>query len=72
MGFRNLGRILIDSGASGNYCRRCSLEGSQQYDEALQAQSSEVITVRLATGASVTVPKVSINLGVMFLDFNSV
>ena len=71
-GFSKPWTVLIYSGASGNYARRCSLEGSQQYAEALQAQSSDVITVRLATGARVTVPKVSINLGVKLLDFNSV
>ena len=63
---------MIDSGASGNYVRRRSLEGSQQYAEALQAQEGDSSTVRLATGARVTVPKVPLNLGLKFLDFDSV
>ena len=63
--------ILIDSGASGNYVRRRSLEGGQQYAEALKAHEGDVLTVRLATGARVTVPKVPLNLGVKLLDFNS-
>ena len=60
------------SGASDNYTRRCSLEGSQQYAEALKAHSDETITVRLATGTRVTVPRVLINLGVKVLDFDCV
>ena len=54
--------ILIDSGASSNYVRRRSLEGSQQYAEALKAHEGDVITVRLATVARVTVPEVPLNL----------
>ena len=38
----------------------------------LQAQEGDSVTVRLATGARVTVPKVSLNLGLKFLDFDSV
>ena len=71
-GFDKPWTILIDSGASGNCARRRSLEGSQQYAEALKAHSNETITVRLATGTRVTVPKVPINLGVKFLDFDCV
>ena len=71
-GFDKPYSILIDSGASGNFVRRRSLEGSQQYAEALKAQEGDVITIRLATGARVTVPKVPLNLGLKFLDFNSV
>ena len=70
-GFDKPWSILIDSGASGNYVRRRSLEGSQQYAEALKAQKGDTITVRLATGACVTVPKVPVNLGVKFGDFDS-
>jgi len=64
--------VLIDSGASGNYARRSTMEGSQQYAEALKARTSDVITVRLVTRTRVTVPKVAVNLGVKFLDFDSV
>uniref|UniRef100_H3H286 Integrase catalytic domain-containing protein n=1 Tax=Phytophthora ramorum TaxID=164328 RepID=H3H286_PHYRM len=64
--------ILIDSGASGNYARRSTMEGSRQYAEALVARTSDIITVRLATGTRVTVPKIPVNLGVKFLDFDSV
>ena len=71
-GFEKPWSILIDSGASSNYVRRRSLEGNQQYAEALKAQDGDSITVRLATGARVTVPKVPLNLGLKFLDFNSV
>ena len=45
--------------------------GGQQYAEALKAQEGDSITVLLATGSSVTVPKVPLNLGVEFLDFES-
>ena len=71
-GFGKPWSILIDSGASSNYVRRLSLEGNQQYAEAPKAQDGDSITVRLATGARVTVPKVPLNLGLKFLDFNSV
>ena len=70
-GFEKTWSILIDSGASSNYVRRRSLEGNQQYAEALKAQDGDSITVRLATGARVTVPKVPLNLGLKLLDFNS-
>ena len=63
---------FIDSGTSRNYVRRRSLEGNQQYAESLKAHDGVSITVRLATGARVTVPKVPFNLGLKFLDFNSV
>ena len=62
-GFDKPWSILIDSGASNNYVRRRSLEGSQQYAEALKAHEGDFITVRLATGSRVTVPKVPLNLG---------
>uniref|UniRef100_H3H512 RNA-directed DNA polymerase n=1 Tax=Phytophthora ramorum TaxID=164328 RepID=H3H512_PHYRM len=71
-GFDKPWTILIDSGASGNYARRSTMEGSRQYAEALVARTSDIITVRLATGTRVTVPKVPVNLGVKFLDFDSV
>ena len=64
--------ILIDSGASCNYARRLSLEGSQQYAEALKSHDGDSITVRLATGSRVTLPKVPLNLCVKFLDFDSI
>ena len=38
----------------------------------LKAHEGDVITVRLAPGARVTVPKDPLNLGVKFLDFNSI
>ena len=71
-GFEKPWSILINSGASGNYVRRQSLEGNQRYAEALKAHESDVITVRLATGTRVTVPKVPLNLGIKFLDFDSI
>ncbi|CAH0482008.1 unnamed protein product [Peronospora belbahrii] len=61
--------ILIISGASDNYVRRTTVEGSQQYAEALVARESD--TVCLATGTRVTVPKVPMDLIVKLLDFNS-
>ncbi|GMF52954.1 unnamed protein product [Phytophthora fragariaefolia] len=64
--------ILIDSGASGNYARRSTMKGSQLYAEALRACDRDIVTVRLATGTRVTVPKVPVDLGVKFLDFDSV
>ncbi|CAH0474159.1 unnamed protein product [Peronospora belbahrii] len=60
--------ILIDSGASGNYVRRATVEGSQQYAEALVARDSDTVTVRLAKGTRVTVPKVPMDLNVKFSD----
>ena len=72
IGFEKPWSILIDSGSSSNYVRRRSLEGSQQYAEALKTHDSDSITVRLATGIRVIIPKVPLNLDVKFLDFNSV
>lgn len=71
-GFAKPWKVLIDSGASGNYARRSTMEDSQQYAEALSARNHDHVTVRLATGTRVTVPKVPVNLGVKFLDFDSV
>ena len=71
-GFEKPWSILIDSGALCNYARRRSLEGSQRYAEALKAHEGDSITVRLATGSRVTVPKVPLNLGVKFLDFDNI
>ena len=65
-GFEKPWSILIDSGASGNYVQRRSLEGSHQFVKALKAYERDVITVRLETGAHVTVPKVPLNLVVKF------
>ncbi|POM81140.1 LOW QUALITY PROTEIN: Hypothetical protein PHPALM_929 [Phytophthora palmivora] len=70
-GFEKPWIVLIDSGASGNYVRRSTMEGSQLYAEALRVRPSDVVTVRLATGTRVTVPKVALDLGVKFLDFDS-
>ena len=64
-GFAYTWSILIDSGESVNYFRRRSLEESQRYDEALKAHR-DFITVRLPSGARVTVPKVLLILGVKF------
>ena len=57
-GFEESWSVLIDSGASGNNVQRRSLEGSQQYTEAMKAHIGDLIMVRLATGARVTVTKV--------------
>ena len=64
--------ILIDSGASCNYARLCSLERNPRYVEALKAHKGDTITVRLATGTLVTAPKVPVNLGVKLFDFDSI
>ncbi|ETO60134.1 hypothetical protein F444_21632, partial [Phytophthora nicotianae P1976] len=71
-GFVKPWRVLIDSGASGNYARRSTLEGSQLYAEALEVRTRDEISVRLATGTLVAVSKVSVDLNVKFLDFDSV
>ncbi|GMF59106.1 unnamed protein product [Phytophthora fragariaefolia] len=71
-GFDKPWTILVDSGASGNYAWRSTMEGSQLYVEALKARNRDIVTVRLATGTRVTVPKVPMNLGVKFVDFDSV
>ncbi|KAI9915704.1 hypothetical protein PsorP6_008042 [Peronosclerospora sorghi] len=44
---------------------------SRLYAESLEERSRDVITVRLATGVQVTVPKVSIDLKLKFEDFDS-
>ncbi|GMF19397.1 unnamed protein product [Phytophthora lilii] len=71
-GFNKPWKILIDSGASGNYARRSTIEGSQLYADALDARKGGLITVRLATRTLVTLSNVAVDLGVRFLDFNSV
>ncbi|ETO72896.1 hypothetical protein F444_11123 [Phytophthora nicotianae P1976] len=71
-GFAKPWRVLIDSGASGNYAHRSTLEGSQLYAVALEVRTRDEISVRLATGTLVTVSKVSVDLNVKFLDFDSV
>ena len=53
------------------YARRLSVKGSQHYVEALKAHESDHITVLLATGTRVTVPKIPLNLNIQFLDFDS-
>ena len=53
-GFDKSWSILIDSGASGNYFRRCSLEENPRYVEAIEAHKGDTITVRFATGTLVT------------------
>ncbi|GMF20254.1 unnamed protein product [Phytophthora fragariaefolia] len=71
-GFEKPWTILIYSGASGNYDRHSTMEQRQLYAEAIRACDRDIITVRFATGTSVTVPKVPVELGVIFLDFDSV
>ena len=71
-GFDKPWSILIDSGASGNHVRCCSLEGNPRYVEALKAHKVDTITVRLTTGTLVTAPKVPVNLGVKFFDFDNI
>ncbi|ETI37931.1 hypothetical protein F443_16229, partial [Phytophthora nicotianae P1569] len=71
-GFAKPWRVLIDSGASGNYARRSTPEVSQLYAEVLEVRTRDEILVRLATGTLVTVSKVSVDLNVNFLDFDSV
>ncbi|CAH0515725.1 unnamed protein product [Peronospora belbahrii] len=63
--------ILIDLGASGNYVRRATVEGSQKYAEAFVARESDKVTCPVATGTRVTIPQVPMDLDVKFLDFNS-
>ena len=67
-GFEKPWSILTDSGASSNYVRRRSLEGNHQYAETLQAHDGDCITVRLATGARVTVPNVPLRFEVFRLQ----
>ena len=63
---------MSDSGASGINARRSTLKGSEMYAEALQARGGDTVTVCLATGYHVTVPKVLVDLNAKFLDFDSV
>ena len=71
-GFDKPWSILIDSGAFGNYVRRCSLEGNPRYVEALKSQMGDTIPVRLATGTLVTTSEVPVNLGVKFFEFERI
>ncbi|GMF16716.1 unnamed protein product [Phytophthora fragariaefolia] len=71
-GFEKPWAVLVDSGASANYAWRSTMEGSQLYAEALKARNRDIVTVRLAMGTHVTVPKVLVDLGVRFLDFDIV
>ena len=59
----------IDSGASVNYVKRCSLEGNPRYVEALEAHKGDTITVRLVTGTLVTRTQNSCELGCEVLRF---
>ena len=61
---------MIDSGASGKYVLRRSLEGSQQYAEVLKVHEGDFIMVRLATRARVTATKVILTLDAKILDFD--
>ncbi|KAG2818866.1 hypothetical protein PC111_g12138 [Phytophthora cactorum] len=61
-GFEKPWRVLIASGASGNYAGHSTLEGSQQYAETLEVQTRDTISVRLATRTLVTVSKVTVDL----------
>ena len=54
------------------HVRLCLLEGNPRYVEALEAHKGDTITVRLATDTLVTAPKVPMNLGVKFFDFDSI
>ena len=71
-GFVKPWSILIDSGESGYYVRRCSLEGNPRYVEALEAHKGDMITVRFSTGTLFTAPKVPVKLGLKFFDFDSI
>ncbi|ETI29890.1 hypothetical protein F443_22989 [Phytophthora nicotianae P1569] len=71
-GFDKPWSVLIDSGASGSYVCRSTVDGYHQYVEALREPRRDKISVRLATGTLVTVSKVSIDLNMKFLDFDSV
>ncbi|POM73641.1 LOW QUALITY PROTEIN: Hypothetical protein PHPALM_9496 [Phytophthora palmivora] len=67
-GFEKPWIVVIDSG------RRAIMSGVplwKRYAEALEAHTRDIDTVRLATGTRVTVPKVPLDLGVKFLDFDS-
>ena len=63
---------MIDSGVSGNDVRCCSLEEDPRYVGAIKAHKGDTITVRLTTGTLVNAPKVPVNLGVKFFDFDSI
>uniref|UniRef100_M4BN38 Uncharacterized protein n=1 Tax=Hyaloperonospora arabidopsidis (strain Emoy2) TaxID=559515 RepID=M4BN38_HYAAE len=52
----------------GNYVRRSSFKGSQRYAEALKAHKGDFITVPLAAGARVTVPKALLDLDMVWLE----
>ena len=47
------------------------MKGVKKYVEALKIHESDSNTVHLATDVQVTLPKVPLNLGVKFLDYNS-
>ena len=50
----------------------CSPPFPDRESATLTEQSGDVITVRLTMGTQVTLPKVSVNLGEKFLDFDSI
>lgn len=71
-GFEKPWIVLIEFEACENYVRRSSLGGSQLYADAIKSQRGDTVTVRLATGKRVTVPKVLVGLKLEYLDFDSV
>ena len=66
-GFAKPYTILIYSGHQASMTFVVFLKGLQPYYEAMKAQDSITITVRLSTRACVTSPKISKNLVVEFL-----
>ncbi|KAG3074540.1 hypothetical protein PI125_g21952 [Phytophthora idaei] len=71
-GFEKPWRVLINLRGLGSYARRFAPEERMHYAEALKVQTRDTILVRLATGTLVAASKVSVDLGVKFLDFDSV
>ncbi|GMF29516.1 unnamed protein product [Phytophthora fragariaefolia] len=66
-------RILIDSGASKKFARRLSLgRNADKFADRLRENSgAEPVSVRLANGSLVEVPRILVNLSVKFEGFDS-
>ena len=72
-GYDNTLKVLIDSGASKNFARRQTVaKNSDKLTDAMrESKGNGPVSVRLADGTVITVPKVQVDLAVKFEDFDS-
>ncbi|KAG2776154.1 hypothetical protein PC129_g23903 [Phytophthora cactorum] len=66
-------RVIIDSGASKNFARRQTVaSNSNKLTDALRESKGEgTVSVQLADGKVITVPRIHMDLAVKFEDFDS-